>query len=255
MLPVAGRNPRSTWGVAPGMRIDIWSDVVCPFCWIGKRHLERALDGFRADHPEADVEVVWRAYELDPTAPAAVDESNSERLAAKYSMSVEEADAMQAQIADRFREVGLEFDWRAARATNTHDAHRLAALAAAHGLADEADEALKRAHFTDGELLSDHAVLRRIGERIGLPGDEVASLLAGDAYRDAVRRDVEEARALGVTGVPFFVLDRRLAVSGAQPVELFRQALDRAWDERADAPAPAAVSGDGEACADDGCAV
>ncbi|HHX85407.1 MAG TPA: DsbA family oxidoreductase [Actinomycetales bacterium] len=238
------------------MRIDIWSDVVCPFCWIGKRHLEAALDGFRVEHPDAEVEVVWRAYELDPQAPASTDESNSERLAAKYGMPVAEADAMQEQIAERFRAVGLEFDWRAARATNTHDAHRLAALATARGRGDAADEALKRAHFTDGELLSDPAVLSRIGTGIGLPAAEVDALLAGDAYADEVRRDQAEARALGVTGVPFFVLDGRLAVSGAQPTDLFRQALERAWRE---GPVPGASPGregdDGEACADGTCSV
>lgn len=238
------------------MRIDIWSDVVCPFCWIGKRHLESALDGFRDEHPDAEVEVVWRAYELDPQAPASTDESNSERLAAKYGMHVAEADAMQEQIAKRFRAVGLEFDWRAARATNTHDAHRLAALATARGRGDAADEALKRAHFTDGELLSDPAVLSRIGTGIGLPAAEVDALLAGDTYSDAVRRDQAEARALGVTGVPFFVLDGRLAVSGAQPTDLFRRALERAWRERTEPGAsPGREGDDGEACSDDSCSV
>lgn len=217
------------------MRVDVWSDVVCPFCWIGKRHLEAALEGFRDAHPDVPVEVAWRAFQLDPSATPGAAGSNSARLAAKYGTSLAEAEAMQEQIAARFREVGLEFDWRNARPADTRDAHRLAALAAARGRGDAADEALKRAHFTDGELLSDHAVLRRIGERIGLPADEVEAVLAGTDYDDEVRRDIEEARSLGITGVPFFVVDGRLAVSGAQPPELLRHAVESALAEsRAD---------------------
>lgn len=215
------------------MRIDIWSDVVCPFCWIGKRNLEAALEDFRADHPEAEVAVVWRAYQLDPSAPMTATESAAEMLSRKYGMSLAEAEASQDQMAARFREVGLTFNWRDSKYVNTVDAHRLAALAADHGLGDAADEALKTAHFTDGEAISDPDVLRRIGSTIGLPPGEVDVLFSGDDHTDTVREDIAQARAIGVQGVPFFVFDGRLAVSGAQPVELFRQALDRAWQESA----------------------
>ncbi|MBB1030226.1 DsbA family oxidoreductase [Dietzia sp. SLG310A2-38A2] len=218
------------------MRIDIWSDVVCPFCWIGKRHLEAALEDFRADHPGTVVEVVWRAFELDPAAPrhgeSGHDESSAQMLSRKYGMTPAEAEAAQEQMAGRFRELGLEFDWRSARISSTFDAHRLAALAADHGLSDVVDEALRRAYFTDGEQLSDPEVLRRIGVGAGLPADAVDLMLSGDGFGDRVREDVEAARGIGVQGVPFFVLDGRLAVSGAQPVEVFGQALEQAIADR-----------------------
>lgn len=214
------------------MRIDIWSDVVCPFCWIGKRHLEAALEAFLARRPEITVDVVWRAYELDPSAPHVVGdeptETSAQMLARKYGMPLAEAEAGQEQMAARFAELGLDFDWRAARSCSTFDAHRLAALAADHGRADEVDEALRRAHFSDGQAISDPAVLRRIGVGAGLPAEEVDRMLRGDAFADRVGRDIETAREIGVRGVPFFVFDHRLAVSGAQPVEVFERALEQA---------------------------
>ena len=214
------------------MRIDIWSDVICPYCWIGKRHLETALQAFRGRNPDVDVEIVWRAYELDPAAPRHQDgstpESSAQMLSRKYGMSIAEAEAGQEQMAARFRELGLRYDWRAARITSTFDAHRLAALAARHGKADEVDEALRTAHFADGLSVADPGVLLRIGVDAGVPAEEVRQLLAGDDHAAAVHEDVETARAIGVKGVPFFVFDGRLAVSGAQPVEVFEQALARA---------------------------
>lgn len=217
------------------MRIDIWSDVICPFCWIGKRHLETALEDFRTEHPDTEVEVVWRAYELDPSAPrSSADgpgETSAQMLARKYGMSQAEAEAGQEQMAARFAELGLEYDWRSARVCSTFDAHRLAALAAEHGRSDEVDEALRKAHFSDGEVISDPAVLRSIGIRAGLPADRVESVLAGEDFSDHVREDVETARGIGVQGVPFFVFDGRLAVSGAQPVEVFGQALRQALEQ------------------------
>ena len=216
------------------MRIDIWSDVVCPFCWVGKRHLEAALEDFRAEHPDTEVEVVWRAFELDPSAPRPTGdepgETSAQMLARKYGMSQAEAEAGQEQMAARFAELGLEYDWRSARVCSTFDAHRLAALAAEHGRSDEVDEALRRAHFSDGEVISDPAVLRDIGIRAGLPSDRVDSLLDGEDFTDHVHEDVETARRIGVQGVPFFVFDGRLAVSGAQPVEVFGQALTQALE-------------------------
>ncbi|MDX2355540.1 DsbA family oxidoreductase [Dietzia sp. PP-33] len=214
------------------MRIDIWSDVVCPFCWIGKRHLEAALEAFRSEHPGTEVEVVWRAFELDSAAPRhgerGDEESAAQMLSRKYGMTLTEAEAGQEQMADRFRELGLGYDWRSSRVSSTFDAHRLAALAADHDLADQVDEALRRAYFTNGERLSDPEVLRRIGVRAGLPADAVDGMLTGDGFGDRVRDDTEAARGIGVTGVPFFVFDGRLAVSGAQPVEVFGQALEQA---------------------------
>lgn len=214
------------------MRIDIWSDVVCPFCWIGKRHLETALEAFRTQHPGTEVDVVWRAYELDPSSPRLLGESptesSAEMLSRKYGMPLADAEAAQEQMAARFTELGLEFNWRSAKFCSTFDAHRLAALAADHGRGNEVDEGLRRAHFTDGLAISDPSVLRRIGHEAGLPADAVEAMLAGDEFADRVREDVEAARGIGVQGVPFFVFDGRLAVSGAQPVEVFEHALEQA---------------------------
>lgn len=214
------------------MRIDIWSDVICPFCWIGKRHLETALESFRTEHPDTEVDVVWRAYELDPAAPRHHDdspaESSAEMLSRKYGMPLAEAEAGQEQMAARFGELGLEFDWRSAKVCSTFDSHRLAALAADHGKSDEVDEAVRKAHFTDGLVISDPAVLRGIGVDAGIPPEDVDRVLAGDELTDRVREDIETAREIGVKGVPFFVFDGKLAVSGAQPVEVFDQALAQA---------------------------
>lgn len=233
------------------MRIDIWSDVVCPFCWIGKRHLEKALQGFRAEHPDAEVEVLWRAFQLDPNAEAESSETIPEMIARKYGMPLEAAVESQDQMAATFASVGLEFNWRDARSGNTFDAHRLAAMASDHDLDDEADEALKKAYFTDGRLVSDHGVLREIGESIGLSGDAVDGMLASDEYALDVRHDMTMAQGLGISGVPFFVFDGKFAVNGAQPVDVFRQALDTAWAESskgvttADATASDGGAGDG----------
>ena len=213
------------------MRIDIWSDVVCPFCWIGKRHLEKALEAFRAEHPDLEVEILWRAFQLDPNAEAESSETIPEMISRKYNLPLEAAVESQDQMAATFASVGLEFNWREAKSGNTFDAHRLAAMASDHDLDDEADEALKKAYFTDGRLVSDHGVLREIGESIGLSGDDVAEMLASDKYALDVRHDMTMAQGLGISGVPFFVFDGKFAVNGAQPVDVFRQALATAWEE------------------------
>lgn len=265
----AGGNAGAIGAVAPVMRIDIWSDVVCPFCWIGKRHLEKALEGFRAEHPDAEVEVLWRAFQLDPKAEASSTETIPEMISRKYNMPLEAAEESQDQMAQRFSALGLEFKWREAKSGNTFDAHRLAAMAADHDLDDEADEALKKAYFSEGRQVSDHGVLREIGESIGLDGEKVAAMLASDEYSIDVRHDMTMAQGLGISGVPFFVFDGKFAVNGAQPVDVFRQALATAWDESqkagaaadsgsaADpaAGADAADAADGPDCSDGSCSV
>lgn len=258
-----GKN-RGRRAVERAVKIDIWSDIVCPFCTIGKRHLQLALDAF--PHRD-DVEIVWHSFELDPAIEAAPTRPLVDSIAAKYGISREQSQASQEDIARRAAAVGLTFNWQQARFGNTFDAHRLTHLAAAHGLGDEAQARLMSAYFTEGVAIGDPAELQRLGEEIGLPADEVRALLAGDAYADAVRGDEAQAQALGITGVPFFVLDDTFAVSGAQPVELFGQALAQAWEHAhpaAAAPGPAAAQGtstadptgaptgpscDGDACA------
>lgn len=214
------------------MKIDIWADVICPFCFIGTRHLELALQN-AADAD--DVELVWHSFELDPGAPVDQHTDVVNFLASKHGMSLEQAAEAQRQVAAKAAEAGLTFNWQQAKPGNTLAAHRLVHLAARHGRSTQAEKALMHAYFTDGVAISDPAALQGVGESIGLPADEVAALLSGDEFTDAVRADEQLAAQIGVQGVPFFVFDEKWAVSGAQPVELFEQAIATA---REAAPAP-----------------
>ena len=228
------------------MDVEIWSDIACPWCYVGKRRFEAALAAF----PERDdVRVTWRSFELDPEAPPERGGERAERLAAKYGMTREQAVEMQDQLAAVAAGDGLDMRFDLARNGSTFDAHRLVHLAAAHGAQDAMKERLLRAHFTEGELVSDPAVLARLGEELGLPADEVAELLAGDRFADAVRDDERAAAALGIQAVPFFVVDRALGASGAQPPEVLGELLRRGWEARS----PLTVVADGEACGPDGC--
>jgi predicted DsbA family dithiol-disulfide isomerase len=227
------------------MRIEIWSDVVCPWCYIGKRRLEAALARF----PHADdVQVVWRSFELDPTAPAVREVSNVERLAHKYRVSVEQAQAMLDRMTSVAEGEGLHFRLDIARSGNTFDAHRLLHLASERGVQDDLKEALLAAYQTEGEAISNHEVLTKRAVGVGLDETEVRDVLAGDRYGVEVRRDEAEGEALGVSGVPFFVIDRRYAVSGAQDSDVLGEVLERAWSERS----PLEVIA-GDACGIDGC--
>ena len=206
------------------MHVEIWSDIACPWCYVGKRRFEAALAAF--EHRD-DVRVTWRSFELDPDAAAERGGERAERLAAKYGMTREQAIEMQDRLAAVAAGDGLDVRFDAVRDGSTFDAHRLVHLAAAHGAQDAMKERLMRAHFTDGELVSDPAVLARLAEETGLPSDEVAELLAGDRLADAVREDERTAAALGIHAVPFFVVDRAVAASGAQPPEVLGELLRR----------------------------
>ncbi|MDQ3850424.1 MAG: DsbA family oxidoreductase [Actinomycetota bacterium] len=212
------------------MSVEIWSDVVCPWCYIGKRRFEAALAAF--PHRD-DVAVTWRSFELDPHAPRVRSESPAEALAAKYGMSVEEARAAHASITEVAAREGLEYRLDRARRGNTFDAHRIIHLAAAHGRQGEAQERLMRAYFTDGEEIGQPATLVRLAAEVGLDPREAGDVLAGNGCADAVRDDVRLAVRMGIRAVPYFVLDRRYGVSGAQPPEQLLAALHRGWDARA----------------------
>ena len=205
--------------VAP-LTVEIWSDVVCPWCYIGKRRFEAAAEQF-----DGEVEVVWRSFELDPGAPAVREHTATEHLAAKYGMSVEQAEASHAQMTELAAQEGLEYHFERARGGNSFDAHRLIHLATANGLQDEAMERVMRGYFTEGVAIGDRQALIDLGAEIGL---DAAEALEGDAYADAVREDEYLAQRIGIQGVPFFVLDRRYGVSGAQPAEALVQALEKA---------------------------
>ena len=216
------------------LTVEIWSDVVCPWCYIGKRRIEAALGRF----PHRDeVEVVYRSFELDPSAPARPEGTGPERLAAKYGVSVDEARAMNDRVTGIAAEDGLEYHLDVARGGNTFDAHRMLHLAAAHGVQAEAKERLMRAYFTEGEPISDHDTLARLLAEAGVPEDEAREALAGDRFAAEVRDDEQLGAQLGIRGVPFYVLGRRYGVSGAQSADVLLGALEQAWDEAA---APAA---------------
>lgn len=205
--------------------VEVWSDLVCPWCYIGKRRLDGALS-----RHSGDVEVVWRAYELDPSAPAVRDDglTQVQRLAAKYRRTPEQAAAMVANVASVGAEDGLDLRFDLVRSGNTFDAHRAVRFAAAQGSAPALVDRLFRAHFTEGRALGDRATLVELASEIGLPGDALATALDGDAHAADVRADQQRARELGITGVPFFVLGGRLGVSGAQPADTLVEALAEA---------------------------
>lgn len=236
------------------MNIEIWSDIVCPFCYIGKRHLELALEQF--EHRQ-DVHITWRSFELDPTAPATADQNLVDMIAEKYGITTEQSEASQHDVATRAQAVGLTFNWQTARYGNTFDAHRLIHLAQEHGLQDEAEEAFKKAYFTDSQSVGEHDVLQRYAESIGLPAPQVAEVLASNQYADAVRADEMRARELGIQGVPFFLIDAKWAINGAQPVEAILQGLRSVWVETHPASKPQFITLDGAeeapTCGPNGC--
>jgi predicted DsbA family dithiol-disulfide isomerase len=234
------------------MRIEVWSDVVCPWCYIGKRRLEQAV----ATLPFAEqVEVVFRSYELDPGAPKDSTEPVVAVLARKYRTTEEQALGMMSRVTEVAATEGLEYHLDRTMRGNTVDAHRLLHLALAeHGprAQSELKEALLAAYFTRAEDVSDHVVLCKVATDVGLDPERVDAVLASDEYADEVRADVEQARAFGATGVPFVVVDRRYGVSGAQATEVFRDVIDKAWDESR--PTLTTVGGD-DVCGPDGCEV
>jgi predicted DsbA family dithiol-disulfide isomerase len=211
--------------------IDVWSDVVCPWCYIGKRHLETALAEYAQRDDAVDVAVRWHSYELDPQAPKTREGTYVDALATKFGRPAGEVETMLGDMTARAAGVGLDYHFDIAKHANTFDAHRLLHLAAVHGVQDALKESLFRAVFTEGRTVSDPATLRELAVEVGLDGDLVDKTLAGDGYADEVRADIEQAADYGISGVPFFVFDRRLAVSGAQPAEVLLQALDRATSE------------------------
>ena len=207
------------------MHVEIWSDIACPWCYVGKRRFEAALAAF--EHRD-DVAVMWRSFELDPQAPAARSVDSATHLADKYGMTREEAHASQLQLAEVAAGDGLDMRFDLARGGNTFDAHRLVHLGEAHGLQDATKERLMRAYFTEGELIGDAEALARLAVEVGLPEDEVRELLAGDRYAPEVREDERTAMSLGIHAVPFIAVDRRIGAAGARPPEALGELLRQA---------------------------
>ncbi|WP_460994857.1 DsbA family oxidoreductase [Spirosoma harenae] len=210
------------------MEVEIWSDVMCPFCYIGKRKFEEGLAQFAHKN---DVKVTWKSFQLNPAMKTEPGKNINQYLAEVKGWSLDQAQQMNDRVTAMAREVGLDYHFDQAVVANSWDAHRFVQLAKSHGLGDAAEERLFRAYFTEGKNTADHTTLVELGTDIGLEASEVKQVLASDAYTTEVRQDLYEAQQLGIRGVPFFVLNRRYAVSGAQPSETFQGALETAWAE------------------------
>lgn len=232
------------------MNIEIWSDVACPWCYIGKRRLEGALRVF--EH-SSEVTVTWHSFELDPAAPAAVVGEPVARLAAKYHVSRTDAEAMQARMTAAAAGEGLQFHLEQVRSGNTYHAHRLLHLAREAGRQDQLKERLLAAYFTEGAAVGDRDALLGLAVEAGLDAEAAREVLQGDAFGTAVRDDEREAARLGINGVPFFVIDRTYGISGAQPSDVIVGALRTAWTESHPLQMVGVPGGPAAACADGSC--
>ena len=210
------------------MKIEIWSDFACPFCYIGKRNFEKALSEFEG---QSEVQVQWKSFQLMPDAPIDMGVDIHDMLAKKYGRSRQWAEKMNENVTGMAQEAGLAFHMEKMIPTNTFDAHRLAHLAAKHGLEDQAEEELFAAFFTEGRHLGKKETLEEIGREIGLKESEVASALDSGDFAEEVRKEIEDGISIGLQGVPFFVIDRKYAFSGAQPPDVFLKILRKAKEE------------------------
>jgi predicted DsbA family dithiol-disulfide isomerase len=226
--------------------VEIWSDIACPWCYIGKRRFEAALAQF--EHKD-DVLVTWRSFELDPSAPREREGDRIERIAAKYGIPLERAREMDGAVTEAASGEGLDFHLDIARGGATFDGHRVIHLAGEHGLQDAMKERLLRAYFTEGELIGDRDTLVRLAVEVGLDQDEVRTMLASDRFAQEVRADERMAGQFGISAVPTFVVDRSLGASGAHPPEALLDLLEQGWANRS----PVSVVAGGESCGVDGC--
>ncbi len=207
------------------MQVEIWSDIMCPFCYIGKRKFEAALDKFPG---KEEVKIIWKSYQLDPNIKEQPGKDIYSYLAEAKGQSLEWSKKMHENVVNMAKSVGLEYNFDKAVVANSFDAHRVIQLAKKHGLGDAIEERLFKAYFTEGKNFADHETLAAIGEEIGLDRAEILQLLATNAMADNVHSDIEEGRRLGLQGVPFFVFNRKIGVAGAQDSEIFLQALEEA---------------------------
>ena len=229
------------------MKVEIWSDVVCPFCYIGKRKFEKALQAFA--HRD-EVEVVWRSFELNPDLTTTPGETSYQSLARHKGIAEAEARRMSTHVTEAAREVGLRYDFDKAVPANTFLAHQLIHFGEAHGRQDATKERLLAAYYTEGQDIGDPETLGKLAAEVGLDPAEARAALQAGTYAGAVRHDEEQARQVGVRGVPFFVFEDKYAVSGAQPSEVFSEVLGTVWNEFRQ---QYTVFGDGAACGPAGC--
>ena len=207
------------------MKIEVWSDYVCPFCYIGKKQLEKAIKNSGYD---GQIDVEFKSFLLDPTTPIDTEESIYTSLARKYNMSEQEVENMTKNVASRAKEVGLDYNFDDMKTANTTAAHRLAKLAAEQGKAEIYNERLMKAYFLEGEAIGRHDVLKRLAKEAELDMEDVQRVLESNEYEEAIEQDIYEAQQIGVRGVPFFVFNNKYGVSGAQPQGLFEQTIEQA---------------------------
>jgi predicted DsbA family dithiol-disulfide isomerase len=212
------------------MKVEVWSDIMCPFCYIGKRNYEKALAQFEGHN---DIELIWKSYQLDPSLPTegAKDLDVYEYLSSRKGITKPQVQAMHAQVTEMAIGAGLEYNLEKSVMANSFKAHRVVAFAKEKGLGDLAEECLFNATFIEGQDFGDTEVLKEIGDNIGLTSYDIEEALQNDLYAYQVTADINEAREIGVTGVPFFVFDRKFAISGAQPPQSFLQTLEKAHQE------------------------
>ena len=232
------------------MEVEIWSDVVCPFCYIGKRKFETALSEFKES---SNVEITWKSFQLSPDTRTNPEKNIHQYLAEHKRISLEQAKSLNNQVTNLAKQVGLVFNFDQAIPVNTFNAHRFLHLAKQRGFQEEAEEKLFKAYFTDGKNTDDHQTLIRIGNEIGLDPVEVKQVLEGNQYANEVRQDIAEAHQLGVRGVPFFLFDRKYAVSGAQDSKVFLESLEKAFTAwRKENPQSTVEITEGDYCSPDG---
>lgn len=233
------------------MKVEVWSDIMCPFCYIGKRNYEKALSQFK---DAAYIEIEWKSFQLDPTIPEGkIEHSVFEHLAASKGWSMEQCLSIHDQVTQTAKNAGLTYNFDIAKVCNSFNAHRIIQLAKDKGLGDQAEEQFFKAYFTDGKDLNDQETLFEIASLIGLTKEEAATALTDDSYAYRVKQDIHEAAQIGVRGVPFFVMNRRYAVSGAQAPEVFLETIEKAYEEwRNDNPLNDFEIIEGQSCDIDG---
>ncbi len=210
------------------MKVEIWSDVMCPFCYIGKRKFENALEQFA--HKD-EVEVVWKSFQLNPDMKTEAGKNINQYLAEAKGWSIEKAKEMNDHVSGIAKDIGLTYHLDKAVVANSFDAHRFSHLAKKYGKQNDAEEKLFEAYFTDGKNTADHQTLVELGSEIGMNATEISTVLSSDEFTDEVNQDIYEAQQVGVRGVPFFVLGEKYAISGAQESSTFLQALNKTWEE------------------------
>ena len=234
------------------MNVEIWSDVMCPFCYIGKRKFENALEQFPQ---KENINIIWKSFQLDPTTVTDPSLNTIDNLAKKKGWSKQQAQETTAHVTNIAKQVGLDFHFEKAVVANSFDAHRLSHLAKKYGKQNDLEEKLFLAYFTEGKNTADHSTLLQIAKEIGLDVKEAIAVLNSTTYAAEVEQDITEAQHIGVRGVPFFVLDRKYAVSGAQESETFLGALTKAYEEHTNGILEPIATNNSCGCGPEGCDV